>query len=173
MRINKARLVVLPAILLLLCLTGCPQSGDGGCSDQYEPNETCLQPFDLGIVSEDETEVSWQARICTGDDVDWYRIMAKEDEPLGFPMTEQTFSLRVGLEPPASCAYLDLFLYDDSCALLSSSELTGCLEEEIIYSWDGKIGLNDSQNFIIQVMGADDTQWSEELYTLTVDMWEP
>jgi hypothetical protein len=28
-------------------------------------------------------------------------------------------------------------------------------------------------NFIIQVMGADDTQWSEELYTLTVDMWEP
>jgi len=159
------------AALFLFLLTGCPQ--EDGCSDQYEANDTCLQAFDLGVVGEDEAEKSWTATVCEEADEDWFTFKAEEGSKSCIPFDSQSFELRVSLEPPsADCIDLNLYLYDESCALLESSELPGCLEEEIIVSWGGTCGPDDSLTFVVQVRGADISQVSEEAYTLTIDMAE-
>jgi hypothetical protein len=70
------------------------------------------------------------------------------------------------------CPDLNIALYDESCALLESSELPGCQEEEILITWDGTCGFDDSFTFIVRVFGADDSQVSEEEYILSIDLTE-
>ena len=169
--INLRNWTLFLALPLFLSLGGCPQ--DGGCFDQYDPNDTCIQACDIGIIGMDEAERSWTATICSAGEEDWFKFTAEEGAEACIPASSQSFVLQIGLVPPAAdCPDLQLALYNESCELLESSEQTGCQEEEISFFWDGQCGFDDSNVFIVRVYGADDTQVSQQEYTLSIDIME-
>jgi hypothetical protein len=134
-------------------LTGCPAT----LPDDYEPNETLAEYFNLGTVAESPSESSWSATISPAGDHDFYGITAPDPSTIGFPLlTPEHFTLTVRLVPPQAlnARNYDLYLYSELGTVLDSSTNPDSAEETIVLEWDGTVGEEDSADFRVEVRSA-------------------
>ena len=152
-----------------LLLAGCPAT----LPDGYEPNDTLAEQFDLGTIESDDPEQSWSATLSPSGDIDFYGLRAVDSTSIGMPMTGETFRVTIGLVPPqsAEARNYDLYLRDTTGSLLAQSTNPGAGEEEIVLTWVGTVGFDDSKDFRVEIRAAGDDA-SATPYLLTVDVLE-
>ena len=132
-----------------LLLAGCPAT----LPDDYEPNETIADFFDLGTVAGSPSESNWIGTISPMGDRDFFGITAEDPDTLGLPATPEHFALTVRMVPPQSpdARNYDLYLYSDSGTELDSSTNSGSTEETVTFTWDGTVGPDESADFRVEV----------------------
>jgi hypothetical protein len=124
--------------------------------DSYEPNGTIGTSASLGTVVRSITR-HFPATISPTMDLDYYRFYLQDPLDTTPPSNPESFALSIILTPPKAPhgANYDLYLYDDAGNLLGGSIATGTTDDQIDYTFNGVIGLDDSTYFRIQVKGVD------------------
>jgi hypothetical protein len=155
-------------IIFILFIFNCNMGGNGGdCGDDYEPNDSCENAYDLGTFVINSAEKSWNATISSAGDVDWFCIFYEEEALVCNPGDPQPYLIQIRLLPPQNdCIDLNLYVYDDDCNLLLSSELNGCQEETIDIDVIGMCGIDDSDYLKIKIQAVSGDVESSENYTL-------
>lgn len=136
--------------------------------DIYESNESLNLAYSLGSL-EEETG-TYNARISTEDDLDFYTITATEGSHIGgIPYTTpQYFRVTFELTLPDGNDY-DLYIYNEAGTVLGQSNERGDQQEDLELDWEGVVGVDDSMVFGIEVRPyAGD--WDCKDYTVTITM---
>ena len=138
--------------------------------DQYEPNDTCPVPEDLGYVLENQGWSAFQGNIFPSGDEDWFRITAKELGDTCVNGSEGSYTLEAQLSSPG--VDYDICI-SSSCSGTEDCSFQGVgqIDTASSESWQGTCGVNDDKIFYVQVKGytADDLDACKP-YTLELRM---
>ena len=151
----------------LLIITSCKRDKPVICDlDIYEPNNSFGTVFFSGEVKENSMDIS--AQISSENDVDFYKIFAREDIRVVYPGTPENFRISFNLIPPPGKDY-DLYIYDNTGSPLGHSANRGLGEEIFEFNWVGTAGINDDRYFVIEVRPYSGA-WDCEDYILSITM---
>jgi hypothetical protein len=140
-------------------------------ADEYEPNDTFFDAYDLGVTTHDEPGYSRLANFHdpSTDQHDWYRIGAID--PGG---SELSFSVVIEVRPPAGNDY-DLYIHDDTddTTPLYESVTRGDGLENVVICWGHPLELDLSRWFRIEVrhFSGPATSDTYELYISELVLW--
>ncbi len=144
-----------------------------GGEDVYEPNQACAGPEDLGTHHEDSSTQILTANIYPDLDYDFFRIYFEEADHTCVPLTSQDFYAGITLVPPQGddCVDMDLYVYDDSCALVGYSTNTSCTTDSLEIHWEGTCTIDDSIHLRVEVRPKSGVVECTD-YSLQLDMWD-
>lgn len=158
---------IISLAVLLVLMTSCKRDTPVICEpDIYEPNNSIGNAYYSGEVQENSKVIS--AQISSENDVDFYKILAKEDNGIVFPGNPENLRISFTLIPSPGKDY-DLYIFDETGTPLSSSATRGTGEEVITFDWIGTSGLVDDKYFVIEVRPYS-AAWDCTDYTLTISM---
>jgi hypothetical protein len=159
-------IIILLAVFLFLN-TSCNRDKPVICEpDIYEPNNSIGNGYYIGEVEDNSIVIS--AQISSENDVDFYKILAKDNIGFGIPGTPENFQISFSLIPSPGKDY-DLYIYDDTGSPLEFSANRGSVEEVIDFDWVGTSGLVDDKYFVIEVRPYSGA-WGCTDYTLSITM---
>jgi len=157
-------------VILLIALTTCILQTKAE-PDQYEPNNSFAEAFDLGSLGNDNL-VNLQANFhdLKQDQYDWFRVFVEDSSTSNSLGVEEIFELNVQLSAVPDGNNYDLFLYSDEkpSVVLTSSINGGNQNEAINYAWTGKVGGDDSRKFYIEIRYISGPA-TENHYTLEIN----
>ena len=162
-----ARQFYLPILLVpLLLLTACKFQSKLD-PDQYEPNNSYEDAYNLGPV-ENGSFLNVQANFHdrNQDSSDWYKIFVVDSSTFADELIVQLSAIPDG-------SNYDIFLYSDENppALITLSANNGNSNETINYTWTDVLGSDDSKNYYIEVRCTNGAA-TEEYYTLRTTLGE-